>query len=993
MAKRFTYAFSDYEETTAAIGKDNLKAVLGAKGANLAELTFAGANVPKGFTITTELCREFYKQDPPAFPEGFLDELKQTAEKLEEETERKLECGEGEKPLILSARYGAEVPLQKTCLTFFNIGFNDAAVAALAASSEGFASWYWGQYVRYIETYASVILKVDPEVFKEAISAAKSEKGVDNELDLEPEDLEKLVNAMKEVLENEGKPFPQDTFEQLKAAIEAVLLSWGSPEAREFRETNGISEDAATAVNVMVQVFGTMGDASGSGVYFTRNPSNGDGTSMMGSWSPSATGTEFLAKTKPPQPIATLESVIPSAIDKIHEANQKLEKHFKDIQKVDFTIENGELYILQSRTSRRTPVAGLKLHVDFVNEGVMTKEECVQRTTLEEVEAFLNPCFKGEDLRAHMDKKVGPGKGTRAGVVVGRVCFSAEKVRECAQEETPVPAILIAEDITPQQYSEFMNLAGLVTPAPLDSRAANFARQRKFIAITSCEMEINSEENFVTIGGKVVKEGDMISIDGGSGDIFLAEVPISQVEFEEATDLQQILTWADEVRKAENNMQLYANADTEEDFKRARTLGAEGIGLCRSETLLTGERLEALQKFIFTDKEDKKKEAMQAFEEQMAAEYCTLLESVPGFPTVIRLVDPPIQNFLPDLYQLIEEVSVMETKKELGIPLEPEPPEEEKPEGEGEKPADSEQKPAGEESAEGEKKEEEEDKKEEEEEKKEEVIDPLTAKTQMLEKVQAIYSVNPALGARGVRSALCIPGLLRAQLKAIIEGTSLAAEKGAQPMVEVLIPFASSEEEVQQVVQELEAAVTELSERRENQTEIKLGAMIQVPRAAYVAGKIAKHVDIISFGADSLTESISGFSREEAEVQMIPHYIEHGVYPESPFETLDVDGTGRIIEIGLGAVKSANPDASISVCGDQCGDPKSIEFLSKHGFSYISFPPAKLPYARLAAAKTALAQRKEDEPEEQHQPEPEPEHKEEPAPAEEEEPHETEDDE
>ena len=486
MEKRFTYAFSDYEETVATVGKENLKAVLGVKGANLAELTFAGVNVPRGFTITTELCREFYKQDPPAFPEGFLDELKRTVEKLEEETEKKLsECGEGEKPMILAARYGGEVPLQKSCLTFFNIGFNDAAVAALAAASESFAQWYWGQYVRYIENYAQVILKVDPEVFKEAISAAKSEKGVDNELDLGPEELEKLVNAMKEVLENEGKPFPQDGFEQLKAAIEAVLLSWGSPEAREFREKNGIAEDAVTAVHVMGQVFGNMGDASGSGVYFTRNPANGDSTTMMGSWSPNAVGNEFLAKTKPPQPISSLEGAIPSAIDKIHEANQKLEKHFKDIQKVDFTIENGELYILQSRTSRRTPVAGLKIHVDFVNEGVMTKEECVQRTTLAEVEAFLNPCFKGEDLRPHLEKKVGPGKGTGPGVAVGRVCFSLAKVQEAAKEETPVPAILVTEDISPKDYVDFMGLAGIVTSASLESHAANFARQQKIVAVTS----------------------------------------------------------------------------------------------------------------------------------------------------------------------------------------------------------------------------------------------------------------------------------------------------------------------------------------------------------------------------------------------------------------------------------------------------------------------------------------------------------------------------
>ena len=965
MATKFIYAFSDYEDTVSSLGKENLKAVLGVKGENLAELTYAGANVPKGFTISTELCREFYKQDPPAVPEGFWDELKQSVEKLEEETEKKMECGEGEKPLILSARYGGEVPLQKTCLTFLNIGFNDAAVAALAAATEDMAAWYWGQYFKYVINYATVILKVDPEMFKEAIDAAKAEKGVADEMALDAESMEKLVNAIKEVLENAEKPFPQDAFEQLKAAVEAVLVSWGSPEAKEFREANNVPEEKATAVHVMVQVFGNMGDASGSGVYITRNPANGDSTTMMGSWLQGGIGNEFLAKTKPPQPIATLESAIPAAIDKIHEQNQKLEKHFKDIQKVDFTIENGELYVLQSRTSKRTPAAGLKVHVDFVNEGVMTKEECVQRTTLAEVEAYLRPCFKGEDLRPFAEKKV-QGKGICPGVAVGRVCFSLEKVQEAAQEETPVKGILVVEDIDPKDYPKLLNLPGLVTSAGLESHAVNFAKQRKIIGVAGCEWEFNTEENYITISEKVIKEGDMISIDGGSGDIYLGEVPISKIDFEEgAPDLQQILTWADEVRKAEHNTQIYANADTEEEIKNARIYGAEGIGLLRMESLLTSERIELLQKFIFTDKEEKKKEAMQEFEESMAAEFSTLLEAAPACPTVIRLIDQPIQNFLPDVYQLIEEVSVMETKKELGIELEPHAEEETKPEEE--KKPDPEPQPEakaeeGEEGESGEKNEEEE-KKEEEEEQKEPPIDPLQAKTEMLEKVQRMFSVNPALGARGIRSSLCIPGLLRAQLKCVIEGASLAAEKGAQPMVEVLIPFATSEQEIELAVQELEASVQELAERRENQTEIKLGAMIEVPRAAYIADRIAKHVDIISFGANELTEGICGYTREEAEKHMIPHYRELGVYADSPFETIDVDGTGRIIEIGLEAIRKDNPDASISICGDQLGDPRSLEYLTKLNFSYISCPPAILPYTRLSAAQTALAQKKEDEPE------------------------------
>jgi pyruvate,orthophosphate dikinase len=909
MSERFVFAFSDFPDVLTIVSKDKLEGFLGHKGAILSELTIPGIPVPPGFTITSGASLEFFKTDPPSFPEGLWDQIGAGVKRIEESTGSTF--GSGEKPFLLAVRNSAEFSMEQTLLSLFHVGLNDDTVTALAGQTET-PKWLWTLYLKYIQTYATSFLKIEAEKFTEAIAAFVTEKNAPSETDLEVEDLTALCTTIKGVIETEGSAFPQDPYEQLKTAVEAVYLSWNSEAATEYRNTNEISHNMGFAIVVMQTVFGNAGDSSAVGSYLTRNPTTGE-SGLIGTFLPNATGPEFITKARQPQPIANLETTSPAGYEKLLDVNRRIETYFKAPVEIDFIVENNEFWVVKTKPTVTTSnsLAGLRMSVDYVNDQIMTKEEAVRRFTPADLDAFLSPHFRPEDLEASADKELSVGETVSSGLVVGQICLTGEKVEELAESDP----IFILESYSPKELSSLQASKGYISMK--DDAAASIAslcRQQGIPAVFGIEFTLDLDELTITFGEKTLREGDLISIDGKSGAVYSGQLPITKLSAEESPEIQQILTWADDLRHQGNcrkpvnsgptsGLVLYGNADSIEAVQRARTLGAEGIGLFNTDQLLLGDRSDVVQRVVMSDEAEDRDAALQELEEGLAAEFAGILEAVGGFPAIIRLADPSIQEFIPNFLEILEEVTAMRLKKQKGAEIEPE---------------------------------------------------ELEEREKTLEKVQRYHEQNPMVGVRGIRLSLMIPGLLKAQLRAIVEGTQLASERGAQPNVQVLVPFAITGDEVAKVRPELDAALKAINKEHEAPVSAQLGAAIEVPRAAFVAGQLAEAADFVSFGKDQLTELVFGYSREDAENQFLSQYKEFNVFSESPFKVLDREGVGELISVGLIGARAQKPTVSIGVAGENTGDAASIRFLHQLGVTYVSCPAASLAIARLAAAHAIL---------------------------------------
>jgi pyruvate,orthophosphate dikinase len=959
-----------------AVGKDKLKDVLGYKGANLAELTTAGAPVPKGLVITNEFSLSYFKSNPPAISDELWAPIVEAVQKLEADSQKKF--GGAEQPFFVAVRNSPGVSFQKALLSFFHVGFNDQSTAAFAQATED-PKFAWLTYLRFMQTYALNVLKIEADRLQEVINVTKAEKGVQQESDLEAEDLEGLCVVVKNAIET----FPQDPLDQLKGAIEYVLQSWTSEAAVEFRKANSIAEESGFAIVVMTMVFGNFGPMSASGVYYTRNPNSGERV-MPGSFALTATGSEFLAKTKPSQPMSALEAQIPAGYEKINEANKSIEKYFKDIQKVDFTIENSQPFVLQARTSRRSAAAGIKLAVEFVNEGVMQKDEAIKQLLLSEAEALLNPVFRPEDVQMFRDRRFFQGQTTGPGAIVGPIVLSREKAIEVPD------TILFIDPANPPDYVGLMTVTAFVIKGtgPTVNDIVALARRRGIVAIWGSDFTIDAEQHIITSGPRSAREGEVISIDGQNGDVFLAQIPLTKVELEERTDLQNLLAWADEIRHAKEcrpgpapGLQIFATIDSPEQIPEAKAAGADGFGLVKTDHILLGERIPIVQRIVFPTTQEDREAAFRELEEAMTQEVASLFEAMSGFSSVIQLADPPLSQVAPDLLEQTELVEVLKIRLEVAIQKEEAEKAEAAAKAEAEAAAKAEAEAAAKAQEAAEPPEgatEEEAEKPPEGESPAEPAEPpekvptdrevkeaeLNGQIRRLEAVTQFYVENPQLGVRGVRLSLAVPGFLRMQFRAIIEAVYASLDRGGRPDVQILIPFVTGPEEVQKVRLDLKAMITASQKTHENPIGVHLGAEIAVPRAALATERLAVQTEFLSVNADDLTAIAFGWSAHQADAQFLTLYRDWAIFASSPFQALDQDGVGELIKIAADAAISANPDITIGAVGQQTGDPASVAFFSDIGLSYVSCAPAKIPIVKLAAAQ-AVIKDKEEEIEEQ----------------------------
>jgi pyruvate,orthophosphate dikinase len=874
--KRYVF---DFEE-----GDASKKELLGGKGANLAEMTRLGFPVPPGFTVTTEACLDYLKTG--GFPEGLWDEVIEAVHRLEAKTGKKL--GDPENPLLVSVRSGAPLSMPGMMDTVLNLGLNDETVKGLVRNT-GDERFAYDSYRRFIQMFSDIVLKVDRNIFEKEITRKKEENGVKQDTELTAEDWKELVSVFKEIVKREtGKDFPTDPWHQLKKAVEAVFNSWNNPRAQVYRRINKIPDNLGTAVNVQAMVFGNMGNDSATGVCFTRNPSTGE-KELFGEYLVNAQGEDVVAGIRTPQPIQKMKDEIPEAFNQLIQLMETLEKHYRDMQDIEFTVEKGRLYMLQTRAGKRTAKAAVKIAVDMVHEGLITKEEAVMRVKPEQLDQLLHPQI---DPNAKIEVLT-KGLPASPGAATGKVVFDADTAEELGKNGEKV--ILVRWETTPDDIHGIVEAQGVLTShGGMTSHAAVVARgMGKPCVVGAEEVKIDEENQIFTVGETTVKEGDIITIDGSTGNVMLGEVPVIQPEL--TGELDELLHWADEIRK----IGVRTNADTPEDAKRAREFGAEGIGLCRTEHMFFGEdRLPVVREMILAETEAERKAALDKLLPMQRGDFEGIFRAMTGLPVTIRLLDPPLHEFLPSFTELSVKLTEMRLK---GAP--------------------------------------------------EEEIEKLEnlAKT-----VKAMSEMNPMLGLRGVRLGLVFPGIYEMQVRAIMEAAVNVKKEGYEPVVEIMIPLVAVDTELKLMRERLEEVANRVLEDAGIDIPYKFGTMIELPRAALTADEIAKYADFFSFGTNDLTQTTFGFSRDDAEAKFLPRYLEEKILKENPFEVLDRNGVGKLVKMASELGRSTNPELKLGICGEHGGEPSSIEFCYTVGLNYVSCSPFRVPIARLAAAQATL---------------------------------------
>ncbi|MCA1712421.1 MAG: pyruvate, phosphate dikinase [Actinobacteria bacterium] len=873
-----------------AEGNKDMKDLLGGKGANLAEMTLIGLPVPPGFVITTEACTTYLATGE--VPAELAAEVTEHLAALEAQMSKQL--GDAEDPLLVSVRSGAKFSMPGMMDTVLNIGLNDESVEGLAKQS-GNQRFAWDSYRRLVQMFGKTVLGVDGDLFEHALDRAKDAKGTKNDLDLDENDLRTLVDEFKAIVQDAtGSPFPQGPREQMDLAVNAVFDSWNGERAKLYRRQERIPADLGTAVNVCSMVFGNISMDSGTGVAFTRDPGSG-AQGIYGDYLQNAQGEDVVAGIRNTLPLEDLEGLDKTSYDELLAIMSKLENHYRDLCDIEFTIERGKLWMLQTRVGKRTAGAAFRIATQLVDEGLIDLDEALGRVTGAQLAQLMFPAF-GDTSEA---KKLTKGMNASPGAAVGKAVFSSETAAEWAARGEDV--ILVRRETTPDDLVGMIAARGILTSrGGKTSHAAVVARGMGKTCVCGAEeldVDVAGKQIRLKDGG-VVEEGDVLSIDGTSGAVFLGEVAVTPspvVQYFEGTlddrdDLVQavdrLVQHADGVRR----LKVRANADTPEDAQRARRFGAAGIGLCRTEHMFLGDRRKLVETLVLADGPEQQDAALQALLPLQREDFLGILRAMDGLPVTVRLIDPPLHEFLPDLTELSVEVAVAEAT-------------------------------GG------------------------EVTDQQRT---LLEAVRRLHEQNPMLGLRGVRLGLVIPGLFALQVRAIAEAARALKEEGLDPRPEIMVPLVGAVQELEVVREEAERILAELG------VEAPVGTMIEVPRAALTAGQIAEAADFFSFGTNDLTQMGWGFSRDDVEASFFSRYLDLGVFGVSPFESLDRDGIGRLVRIATEEGRAARPDLHVGVCGEHGGDPDSVHFFHEVGLDYVSCSPFRVPVARLEAGRAAL---------------------------------------
>ncbi len=879
-------------------GSMDQKDLLGGKGANLAEMTRLGIPVPPGFTITTDACRA-YLASGSAPPELFA-EVDEHLERLEARMGRTL--GDGADPLLVSVRSGAKFSMPGMMETVLNIGLGDTSVEGLAAQT-GNARFAWDSYRRLVQMYGKTVLDLEGDRFEDAMDAAKAAKGVTADVDLDADDLRALVATFKAVVEEEtGSPFPQDPRDQLRGAVLAVFNSWNSDRAILYRRREQIPTDLGTAVNVQAMAFGNRGATSGSGVAFTRDPSTG-AVGVYGDYLQDAQGEDVVAGIRNTLTLADLETIDKKSYDELVAIMARLESHYRDMCDIEFTIEQGHLWMLQTRVGKRTAQAAFRIAVDLVDEGVISEEEALMRVTGDQLAQLMFPHFDPNSARSLLAKGMSASPGAAVGVAV----FDSDAAVRIAEAGTPV--ILVRRETNPDDLHGMVAAAGILTSrGGKTSHAAVVARGMGRTCVCGAEtLEVDTKaKQFSTPDGSIVREGDTLSIDGSTGEVFLGEVavrPSPVVRYFEGTmsvdeggpvvaAVDRLMTAADKHRR----MRVRANADNAPDAARARRFGAEGIGLCRTEHMFLGARRELVERLILAEGAADRQLVFDELLPLQRADFIEIFDAMDGLPVTVRLLDPPLHEFLPDFTELSVKVAVAEAMGQ------------------------------------------------------EHDTDSL-----LLLAVHRLHEENPMLGLRGVRLGIAIPGLFEMQSQAILEAAAIVNERGGHAQPEIMVPLVGAVEELQNIRAEIDDAAHLAREKHSVHLDHLVGTMIELPRAALTAGKIAEAADFFSFGTNDLTQTTWGFSRDDVESSFFSRYMEAGILGVSPFETIDRQGVGRLVRIGTDEGRKTKPGLKVGVCGEHGGDPESVHYFEERGLDYVSCSPFRVPVARLEAGRAVVA--------------------------------------
>ena len=877
MAKKYVYFFGE--------GDGSMKPLLGGKGAGLAEMTRIGLPVPPGFTITTEVCNEFYELGQK-YPEGLRAQVEENLKRLEEKRNKKL--GDLNDPLLVSVRSGAPISMPGMMDTVLNLGLNDVSVQGFIKQTDD-ARFGFDSYRRFIQMFGNVVKGIAHEKFEEVLDEVKEEVGAKVDTDLDADALQEVIKRYKELYKTVlGEEFPQEPQEQLWMAIDAVFNSWNNERAITYRKYNKIPDNLGTAVNVQSMVFGNTGFDSGTGVGFTRNPSTGE-KKLYGEYLLNAQGEDVVAGIRTPHPIAQMSQELPEVYKQLAEVAQTLEKHYRDMQDFEFTIERKKLYMLQTRTGKRTAQAAVKVAVDMESEGLITKEEALMRVGPEQLDQLLHRRIDPNAKKEVVTK----GLPASPGAASGEVVFDADEAKEFATQGKKT--LLVRPETTPDDIHGIIAAEGVLTSrGGMTSHAAVVARgMGKPCVAGAGEMYIDLDMKVFKIGDIEVKEGDTITIDGATGEVILGEVPM--IEPELSGEFLTILKWADDVR----TLGIRANADTPEDAKKAREFGAEGIGLCRTEHMfMAQDRLPIVQDMILAEDKEERKKALDKILPMQKGDFVGILKAMEGLPVIIRLLDPPLHEFLPSLEELLVEVTELKIK--------------------GNDP------------------------------------DKLKEKEELLKRVRELHEFNPMLGLRGCRLGLLYPEIYEMQVKAIFEAAVELKKQGIDVKPEVMIPLVGNITELKPLREMSVKIADEIIAKSGTELKYMVGTMIELPRAALTADEIAKEAEFFSYGTNDLTQTTLGISRDDAEGKFLGKYEDMKIIKDDPFQVLDRDGVGKLIDMGTKLGKKTRPELEVGICGEHGGDPSSIEFCHITGLNYVSCSPFRVPIARLAAAQAKI---------------------------------------
>lgn len=878
--KKWVYLFDE--------GDPNDRALLGGKGAGLAQMTQAGLPVPPGFTITTEACNAYYENNQK-FPEGMWEQVLEALKEVERRTEKKF--GDVSNPLLVSVRSGAKFSMPGMMDTVLNLGLNDEVAKGLIQLTQN-ERFVYDAYRRFIQLFGKIVLGVPGELFDKAFEEYKEKVGAHYDTDLTADHLKEIVSIFKDIVKREtGKDFPQDPLEQLRLAIGAVFNSWNNKRAIDYRNYHKIPHNLGTAVNVVTMVFGNMGFDSGTGVAFTRDPATGE-KKFFGEFLFNAQGEDVVAGIRTPLKIDELKEKMPVVYDQLVEIAKKLENYYRDMQDIEFTVERGKLWMLQTRSGKRTAQAAVKIAVDMAEEGIISKEEAVLRVEPNQINQLLH---RQIDPSAKVTV-IAKGLNASPGAATGKAVFDAEKAKEWAQNGEKV--ILVRPETNPDDVGGMIASEGILTArGGATSHAAVVARGIGKPCVVGAEsIKIDLDKRLFNVNSYTVKEGDVITINGTTGEVILGEVPL--IEPELTPELQKLLSWADQFKKLQN----WANADYPRDAQKAKEYGAQGIGLCRTEHMFfEADRLPIVREAILARTPEERKAALDKLLPIQKEDFKGILKVMDGLPVIIRLLDPPLHEFLPRHEELLAEVI------ELRIT--------------GKDPK------------------------------------ALAEKEELLKRVEEMREANPMLGLRGCRLGITRPEFNEMQVRAIFEAACELKKEGYNPKPEVMIPLVGHVNELKVVREQLEAVAKKVMEEQGITVDYKFGTMIEVPRAALTAGEIAEYAQFFSFGTNDLTQMTFGYSRDDAEGKFLFVYLEKGILSNDPFQTLDTKGVGRLMEMAVKEGRATRPDLEVGICGEHGGDPDSIMFAHEIGLNYVSCSPFRVPVARLAAAHAALKEK------------------------------------